>query len=356
MDRKVKYDFSVGPSALHESVAEGMQDFVQQQWGSTNHRSDRFMALYSDVVAKLKSLLGLSDDYLVLISDSGSTLMERTMQGLVSEQSFHFVMGGFSQKQQVYAERLGLRVQTAVAESGRGFDTVPKTIYPSTELICLTHCETSSGVQLSDDFLYGIKDQYPEIPMSLDMVSTAPFTDLDLSRIDSFFFSCQKLFGLPAGLGIWCIRRALASKGANDVNRGAHQRLSELVTNYDKMQTVSTPNILGVFLLDRVLSDFIQRGKQNILKHLRQRRHMLLEAIDQSPYVHNHVQNPKHLSDSIFVADYIATSDELQKRFKDAGIIVSEGYRVPKNTQIRIANFPAIPDEGYELLCEVLRG
>ncbi len=353
---KPYYDFAVGPSTLHPDVSSWMQTFVEEGWGSCSHRSPRFNGLYFDMEEKLRELLGLPEDYYILISDSGSTIMEKLLQGLVREQTFHFVMGGFSQKQKTYAQRLGLQAQETVVDSGKSFYTPPSTIYPSTELICLTHCETSSGVKLSNTFLQELRAKYPDIPMSLDMVSTAPFTDLDLSQFESMFFSCQKLFGLPAGLGIWIIRKDLASMGANDINGGAHQRLSEYIENYNQLETVSTPNVLGVFLLEKVLTDFLKRGKSNIIQQLEHRKQALTEAIDQSPFVHNHVKDIADQSDSIFVADYIDSSVELRKLLKDNRLATSHGYQAAKYTQIRIANFPAIPDEAYEKLCKVLKG
>ncbi len=350
------YDFSVGPSTLHPLVGEWMQDFFQKGWGALNHRSIPFMKMYERVVANLKVLLELDSDFMVFISDSGSTIMERQLLGLVHAQSFHFVMGSFGQKQKNFAQRLGLDAQSAEVASGESFDQVSSTIYPSTELICATHCETSTGVQLSNAWITALRRQYPDTPISLDMVSSAPFVDLDLNDIDSFYFSCQKCFGLPAGIGIWCITEDLAHHGANDINAGAHQRLSEYISNYERAQTVSTPNVLGVFLLDCVLQDYLVVGRQNIRARLGQRKTQLIDAIERSPFVKNHVKNIKDQSDAIFVADVIEPSNELYKILSEYKLIVSEGYGQNPNPQIRIGNFVAIPDEGILTLCKALQG
>ena len=49
--------------------------------------------------------------------------------------------------------------------------------------------------------------------MAVDMVSSAPIPEIDLDLIDTAFFSVQKAFGLPAGLGVWianekCLEKA----------------------------------------------------------------------------------------------------------------------------------------------------
>ncbi len=353
-ENTIRFDFSVGPATLHSKVGVWMQRFVDEGWGSCSHRSEKFMQLYRSMQIALRKFTGLSDEYCIFLADSGSTIMEKLIQGLVQENCYQFVMGAFGQKQKIYAERLGKNVQDAFVPSGESFHSIPQTIFPNTQLISLTHCETSSGTQLSNQFLEQLRNQYPDIPINLDMVSTAPLTGIDLNLFESFFFSCQKIFGLPSGLGIWCIRRDLAAKGANNINGGAHERLSEYLKNYDKDQPVSTPNILGVYLLEKVLQDFLNTGKSTLIRQMKARKKLLIDAIDKCSMVTNHVKNIQDQSDSIFVLDLKSQDGKLQKRLLENGMVVSDGYRAAKNSQLRIANFPAIPDEAYDLLYKIL--
>ena len=50
--------------------------------------------------------------------------------------------------------------------------------------------------------IHKVAKQYPDKLIAVDAVSSAPYGDLDYRLLDIVFFSVQKLFGLPAGLGI----------------------------------------------------------------------------------------------------------------------------------------------------------
>ena len=39
--------------------------------------------------------------------------------------------------------------------------------------------------------------------LAVDAVSSLPYPDFDYTKLDSVFFSVQKGFGLPSGLGVW---------------------------------------------------------------------------------------------------------------------------------------------------------
>ncbi len=347
------FDFSVGPATLHPKCNAWMQEFVSLGWGAMSHRSVEFMRLYAKTAARLIDFMGLPSDTLVLLSDSGSSIMEKSVQGLVAAHSFHCVMGAFGAKQKTYAQRLGINARAMEIPAGENFTSLPE-IDPQTEAIFLTHCETSTGVQLRKEWMQSLKKAYPDIPLVLDMVSTAPFVDLDLELYDSVYFSCQKSFGLPAGLGIWCIRRTLAECAADSVNGGAHQRLSEYIRNYDKAQAVSTPNVLGVFLLEKVLEEFYQIGKIAQLERLRRRKEMLWDALAQSRSLQCAVKHWDDQSDAIFVANVQGDMEKVRKQLGEHKIKFSDGYKVAADHQIRFGNFPSIPDIAYQKLSALI--
>ena len=94
--------------------------------------------------------------------------------------------------------------------AGEGFSH-PLEVPSSTEVIAVTHNETSTGVSLPLDFIYSFKTKHPDALLVVDAVSSLPYPDFDYSKLDSVFFSVQKGFGLPAGLGVWMVNdRCLA--------------------------------------------------------------------------------------------------------------------------------------------------
>ena len=123
----------------------------------------------------------------------------------------------------------------------------------------------------------------PSALLVVDAVSSLPYPDFDYSQLDSVFFSVQKGFGLPAGLGVWmvnekCIAKAesLLSKG---ISIGSYHNIPSLQSHAVKYQTPETPNVLGIYLLSKVVGDMVRRGirhdyerKQNIKQHFFIRR------------------------------------------------------------------------------------
>ena len=137
-------------------------------------------------------------------------------------------------------------------------DSIARILIPSdTELIAVTHNETSTGVSFPLDFIYDLKVKNPNALLVVDAVSSLPYPDFDYSKLDSVFFSVQKGFGLPAGLGVWmvndkCLAKAetLLQKDVRSDHTIPYQVLQSFAV---KNQTPETPNVLGIYVLGKVI-------------------------------------------------------------------------------------------------------
>ena len=56
--------------------------------------------------------------------------------------------------------------------------------------------------------------------LAVDAVSSLPYPDFDYTILDSVFFSVQKGFGLPAGLGVWMVNDRCIAKAEQLLSRG----------------------------------------------------------------------------------------------------------------------------------------
>ncbi len=130
---------------------------------------------------------------------------------------------------------------------GNSFD--PVSIPTGTEVVALTHNETSSGVWLQVPFINSFKESNPDSLIVVDAVSSLPYPDFDYSKVDSVFFSVQKGFGLPAGLGVWMMNKRCLAKAeqllSNGISIGSYHSLPLLYNNALKRQTPETPNVVG---------------------------------------------------------------------------------------------------------------
>jgi len=239
-------NFTPGPSQLYFTVEDHVRTAFREGIPSLSHRTSEFEIISKRATEGVKELLGIPSDFHVFFTSSANEIWERSIQNLVAEKSLHFVNGAFSKRYYEIAAQLGKKPMKIEVAAGQGFQMdIP--FEDGVELVALTHNETSTGVSVPMDFINQFREQYPDAIIAVDSVSSLPYPHYDFSKIDTLFFSVQKGFGLPAGLGVWivndkCISRSekLLSEG---VSIGSYHNLPTLLHHGKKNQTPETPNV-----------------------------------------------------------------------------------------------------------------
>lgn len=324
---------------------------------SLSHRSKKFESIYKDTVDGLRELLDLPPGYQLFFTGSATEIWERTIQNFVEENSFHLVNGAFSKRFFEIAQQLHKKPVKHEVNAGEAFHNVPS-ISSDTELIAVTHNETSTGVSLPGDFIYNLKITNPDALLVVDAVSSLPYPNFDYSTLDSVFFSVQKGFGLPAGLGVWmvndkCIAKAdqLLSKG---ISIGSYHTIPSLKTHALKYQTPETPNVLGIYLLSKVVADMVRRGIGKIRKETEYKAAVLYQALDKEADLKPFVTDKAFQSKTVIVADTGEHTERITRLLLEKGMQPGDGYGASKKSQLRFANFPTHSKEHFELLVDSL--
>jgi phosphoserine aminotransferase len=350
-------NFTPGPSQLYFTVADHVRQALKDNIPSISHRSKLFEQISAETTNGLRQLLNIPFSHHIFFTASATEVWERIIQNLVEEKSSHLVNGSFSKRFFEIALQLNKKPEKIEAKEGMGFDDSISFSH-NTELIAVTHNETSTGVSLPLDLIYALKEKNNKALMAVDAVSSLPFPDLDFTKLDTVFFSVQKGFGLPAGLGVWivnekCIAKAdlLMSKG---ISIGSYHNIPSLKSHAVKNQTPETPNVLGIYLLNRVVHDFLRRGIDTIRKETEYKAAILYRALDQHPLLNAFVQDKKFQSRTVIVADCQQHTERLTNFLQERGLSPGDGYGSFKKTQLRFANFPAHSKEQYELLVDSL--
>lgn len=352
-------NFTPGPSQLYFTVADHAREAFREGIPSLSHRSKSFERIAAEATGGLRQLLNIPSTHSIFFTGSATEIWERIIQNLVEEKSFHLVNGSFSNRFYEIALQLNKRPAKLEARDGQGFE--PSLTIPSdTELIAVTHNETSAGVSLPLETIYKLKEQNPHALIAVDAVSSLPYPDFDFTKLDSVFFSVQKGFGLPAGLGVWivnekCIAKAehLLSKG---ISIGSYHTIPALKAMADKHQTPETPNVIGIYLLSKVVNDFLRRGIELIRRETEYKAAILYQALEQNPLLSAFVQDKKFQSKTVIVAHCESHTERLTSFLQSRGLYPGDGYGPFKKTQLRFANFPAHSKEQYELLVDSLQG
>ena len=353
-----KIFFTPGPAQLYPTVESHVFNALKENIGSISHRGKQFQVIYQEADQNIRALLGVPQDFKIFFTGSATEIWERILQNTVESHSTHFVNGSFSKKFYEFSTELGNTATKFEVPFGSGFDINTYEIPSETELICVTHNETSSGVMMPANDIHTLRAKNPNAIIAVDAVSSVPYPQFDFTAIDSVFFSVQKGMGLPAGLGVWlvndrCIEKANALK-AKGKSIGTYHSLPSLLSNGSKFETPSTPNVLGIYLLAKVTGDMLHKGVDTIRKETDLKASKLYAFAEKSALLDIFVQNPAHRSPTVLVANTSGEAADLIAKLKTKGIVLGAGYGNYKDKQVRFANFPAVSVEQVDWLIEEL--
>ena len=347
--------FNPGPSQLYFTVQDHMRAAMRENIPSISHRSKAFESIYESCVSWLRELLDVPQSYHIVFTSSATEAWERIIQNLVIEKSHHLVNGSFSKKFYEIAQQLGRNPSKTEVPDGNGFNPID---IGDTELIAVTHNETSTGVSLPLDFIHQFKLSNPGALITVDAVSSLPYPLFDYSKLDSVYFSVQKGFGLPAGLGVWIVNDRCVAKADDILSKGrsigSYHALPNLVKLTKKNQTPETPNVLGIFLLSRVVKDMLRRGINTIRKETEYKSAILYAALNTHGRMKPFVSDPKFQSKTVIVADCGDNRSEIEEKLVQRHLVPGSGYGAHKDNHLRFANFPAHSKEQFELLVDTL--
>ncbi len=353
--------FTPGPAELYPTVEQHIKSALDSQIGSISHRSAQFRKLYQHVDEQLRGLLKIPKTHAILFTGSATEVWERVLMNCVEHESFHLVNGAFSRKFYDFSVELGKYAHVMEKIPGEGFDyagVMDFGIPDYAELVCLTANETATGAQMRTVDMHKLKRSHRTKLFCVDMVSSAPYPDLDFDLIDSAFFSVQKAFGLPAGLGVWivnekCLDKAERLQAQQPV--GTYHSLPSLWKNYKNFETPETPNVWNIYLLGKLAEDFNRIGIDTIRKETDAKARLLYGFLEKDPRFEAAVKNPAHQSATVVVGRVKrGSATDVLDTAKRAGFVVGSGYGTAKTTQFRIANFPAVSIEQVENLIDTL--
>lgn len=350
------HTFAPGPSQIYFTVEDHIRQAFREGFPSLSHRSKKFEQVYANAAEGIRSLLGAPAHFHVFFTSSATEVWDRSIQNLVSQKSLHFVNGSFSKRYHEIATQLGKTAVKVEAPLGEGFDNHQE-FYHDIELVGLTHNETSTGVSLPMDFVHSFRDRYPEALIVVDAVSSMPYPQFDYTKIDSVFFSVQKGFGMPAGLGVWLVNDRCVAKAetlAKSGSVGSYHTILSLLANAKKNQTPETPNMLGICVLNKVVEDFLRRGIGQIRKETEYKAAILYQVLNNHHLLNPFVQDKRHQSQTVIVAQCGEHTKRLTEFLSQHGIVPGDGYGEHKAAQLRFANFPAHSKEQVEQLVDVL--
>ncbi|MEZ5990261.1 MAG: aminotransferase class V-fold PLP-dependent enzyme [Planctomycetota bacterium] len=347
--------FNPGPSELPPAVRDDLAELARGDLLSASHRGEAVRAVVASARDGLLRAMGLPEGWQAVFTPSASAAMEVVLRGLVVRRSFHLVHGAFGERFLDQARRIGLEPAQL---AGPPQDPLPwrEAVVPDdTELVCVTHNETSTGSAWPRDELRELCEAQGERLLAVDVTSSFGALRLDWDRADVWFASVQKVLGLPAGLGLLLVgpraearARILAQRGRPH-SPGGTQDLVGMLERMQSGETYETPNVLALALLDRRL------------------RAWDLDAVEAATLAKGRLLERAGLDARWFVADpawrsrtvhhlVVGDPEAWHARAAAAGFALGRGYGLHARDAVRIATFPSHDEAALAALCRALRG
>ena len=354
--------FNIGPSKISEETKADIATAVRDGVLEISHRSEEFSEISENAIEGLRKFLGIPEDYEILYTTSATNAMQIALANCCRNNSFHFVCGNFSKLFAKVSGSLGKNVSVDEVGPGQVNDYANCEIPNEVDFVSITHNETSTGVQVPADFAQHIKKQNPEAILAVDVTSSAGATAMNIADADTWLFSVQKCFGLPAGLGVLIVSQKAIEKSKqicqNKENRVGYLTLEKMLGKMEgAYQTLYTPNVLDIYLLSKTVARWNEQGglEKNIEATMA-KKELFEKFIESCNGIDFFAEDEESCSDSVFCLEaeeqLIA---EIHRKAEDQNLVIGKGYGDLKTKTFRIANFPNISQKEIENLIGVLK-
>ncbi|KHN60519.1 phosphoserine aminotransferase [Dickeya fangzhongdai] len=347
--------FGCGPSLIQLDDLTQLKDKGPHLLG-TSHRKEPVRALCREIQQGLRDYLSVPDDYSIVLGNGGATaLFDMVGLGLVRKRIVHHTCGEFSDKWFKASRRIPwIQADSAAVEYGQANTAF---VTEGADVVACTLNETSTGV---------MNTRLPEVGedclLAVDATSGAGQIACDLSRVDVFFFSPQKVFASEGGLFVAILSpqaKARIVEIAADPNRYipafADWRLA--LSNSEQQQTYNTPAVVTLFLFAEQVKRMNALGFAEVERQAAAKAALLYQWAADRDYLSAYVADPAFRSTTVAaidVADTISV-DKLTRYLDEQGLAHGiEGYRALGRNQLRIALFHNIAFDDLKTLTALI--
>ena len=352
--------FGAGPSLIPVSFLEKLAATGAHLLG-TSHRKPAVRNLVKGIQDDLRSYFKIPEDYKIILGNGGATfLFDMISFGLVEKKALHYTCGEFSDKW--YKSSCVIpwtETDKKAAEYGKGI--TPKADGEH-DLIACTLNETSTGV---------IVPEFPKVGeetlLTVDATSGGGQVPCDISQVDLYFFSPQKVFASEGGLYV-AIMSPKAVKRAMKLHEES-QNESEprfiphfmswktALDNGEKNQTYNTPSISTLFFLHEQMKEMEALGFNKVLELANLKAEHVYGWAEEKPYLSCYVEEKIYRSNAVATIDVDSKVDVsgIIKALEEEKVVYGiDAYRKLGRNQFRIALFHNISLEDLKKLTSLL--
>ncbi|MCS7073629.1 MAG: aminotransferase class V-fold PLP-dependent enzyme, partial [Bacteroidia bacterium] len=295
----------------------------------------------------IKQKLELPNGYEVAFLTSATEIWSVIAESLASDETWIVKTGAFAEKWEQQIRYFQANVFSCTANE------LLSDSHSSPSLIALVQSETSNGSQLPNDYLVEVRRRFPDAWIAVDATSSLGGLCLPYEKADLWFASVQKCFGLPSGLAILIFSERIKNYVLESKSQlKKYNALSSIFRMAEDFQTINTPNVLGIYCLQKVLKH--RKSISYVDNELRKREQVFWQQVSRFP-----IQPFNRVAEFRLPTVFCCIASEQNLRSilvtcAENGMIVGKGYGKLAETTFRVANFPQHNEEQFERLFTIL--
>ncbi len=329
--------FIPGPTEVAPEVLAAMSGPMM------GHRSKAASALQRRISDNLRRIL-YTEQEILLSTSSGTGFMEGAVRSCTAKRAAIFSVGAFGDKW--YKIATGNGVPCDIIKSEPGQPTTPEMVDAALstgnyDTICVTHNETSTGIQNPVEEIAEVLKKYPDVVWCVDAVSSAAGAKIETDKlgIDVLVTSTQKALALPPGMAVCTLSRKAYERTAQVPHRGCYFDLRSIYDTIQKKdyQYTNTPCVSIMYAMDLQLQRIMQEGVENRFARHEAMAEYVRAWADEYFSV---FANRNHLSRTLTVISNTRDIDvaDMNNKLIARGMQLGNGYGDLKNKTFRIAH------------------
>ena len=350
--------FACGPAQGLKSVRESE---LYKTCFERSHRAPdmSFNGLYKETEDFLRELLNVPEDYTVLFFPGGATAgMDAVLWSLTENSVSGLNMGAFSR---LWCTKLATRVPN-IATNFLNVDLVPTSL-PNTScsLVILTPNETSTGVQLPDDYLREVWAKHgKDTLVAWDTTSCAGGRALPTGAYDVQLFGLQKCFAAGGGTCALILSPKAVARAAKMARLRNIPFLLDLTNAIpfaqQKHQTLNTPSTINIWMAHEAANYMLKNGGLPAMEKLcKAHAEYLVNWAQKTDWVRPLVKDEKYRSFTTVTLEIThpkIKDTQLNQALAQTGLFhLQDGlkkYHTMAKNSLRVACFPFVDTNGID--------
>ncbi len=344
------YNFSPGPSKLHQDVIDKVEASIQK-YGNTgksvleiSHRSKEFDELLENIKLNLTTLFNLPENFDVLLIQGGATFQNTLLPMNIDKNKKIGVLVNGTWGKKTYEDFKKLNPNTDLFEVSKNNlgEYLEKNNFKNLDYLHITSNETIEGIQIKDF------NEVAHSNLLVDMSSDLGSYPFSFDKVSYIYAGAQKNMGIP-GVTICLVNKDFLI----DVDNSNYLNLKKLTTSNS---VLNTPPTFSIFVLNLVTEWMIKSGGLDYFeKKSISQSNELYKFLDENSNLFDFSSELRFRSKSnvVFKFKEDKYNDTFIKQANDSGIIGINGHRSIGG--IRVSLFNSVDQPMFNYFMDFLK-